>query len=91
MASYRPTDGTRRTETVPLFCDSGMLRVHDVEVTAEYLAADSECGQRAGWYFEEAAVVRGKRRRQIRPERWRQDELMEAFEKVVADLTEESY
>lgn len=89
MASYRPTDGARRTETVP-FCDENSRVVHRVDVTAEYLAADSECGQRAGWYFEEAAVVRGTRRRRIDPRQMR-DELMEAFEKVVADLTEESY
>lgn len=89
MANYRPTDGSFLTLTVPFVSDA--VRAHNIELTAEYMAADSSCGQSAGWYFEAANIVRGQRRRAINLSRDLEDELMQLFESFVSDMTEPSF
>lgn len=85
MASYRPTDGAKRTEVVPILADTD--RAHEFEVVGQFQAEDSGCGQRAGWVLYEARLLSRsyKRSRKVVLKRELEDEIVDLFERFVAD------
>ena len=84
MARYRPTDGSKMTLVVPVFAD----RTHQIEVEAEYLASDSECGQQAGWYANDMFLLRGTQRRKVTLPRDLEDRVMATFDSLFLDMSE---
>jgi len=88
VSAYKPTDGSKQTQVVPVIADTE--RVHEFEVTAEFQAADAGCGQRAGWYLLEARLMArsGKRSRKVELERWREEQIMDLFDRFMADYAD---